>query len=439
MKKIFNFILVGCGPHYQKHYHPLLEEKGLNMALLIDLKSRKDEIGGFFEGKKLKPKSSIYLDDSMRDSRDLSPIIESAVDPKEIDGILLCTEPKARYAYIMWAIENQIPLYMDKPISAFLDLESSDTIKKDFEEITTALKEHPTNIVVSCQRRMHAGYQWIFSHIQRFMEKYHVPITSIDIQFSGGIWNLPEEYLERESHPFKYGYGILLHSGYHYLDLLTSLLKLNAPFHKETPKKEYQLLKREPYEQTHTLGKESLSHLLRSKQDLDEKALLPLKDHGETDLFITGRETCSSKFSTLFSLRLIGTSLSSRSPKKSLLKLDGKLRQETVTIHLGTLCSVHITSLPFNKIDPKGHPIENFDITIMTSPILEDEKTIIRLGREDFFPPDSSLNREGRKRQLLSFLEGGDGASNILSHGDNIKMLDSIYALIKKDLSPSFA
>ena len=38
---------------------------------------------------------------------------------------------------------------------------------------------------------------------------------------------MPNEYLSRENHPYKYGYGKLFHSGYHFIDLLTWILEIN--------------------------------------------------------------------------------------------------------------------------------------------------------------------------------------------------------------------
>ena len=38
---------------------------------------------------------------------------------------------------------------------------------------------------------------------------------------------MPDEFIYRENHPYKYGYGKLFHSGYHFVDLLTWLLESN--------------------------------------------------------------------------------------------------------------------------------------------------------------------------------------------------------------------
>lgn len=37
------------------------------------------------------------------------------------------------------------------------------------------------------------------------------------------MWNTEEEIFSREDHPYRYGYGALCHSGYHYIDILSGL------------------------------------------------------------------------------------------------------------------------------------------------------------------------------------------------------------------------
>lgn len=59
------------------------------------------------------------------------------------------------------------------------------------------------------------------------VREYNIPITYIDIYHNDGMWNMPSEFLERENHPYKYGYGKLFHSGYHFIDLVAWLMEVN--------------------------------------------------------------------------------------------------------------------------------------------------------------------------------------------------------------------
>ena len=81
--------------------------------------------------------------------------------------------------------------------------------------------------MVQCQRRYHDGYLFIVDYLRKFIKDFGIPLTYIDILHGDGCWVLPNEFFERENHPYKYGYGKLMHSGYHFVDLLAWLLKLN--------------------------------------------------------------------------------------------------------------------------------------------------------------------------------------------------------------------
>ncbi|TFV32621.1 hypothetical protein E4K10_22810 [Streptomyces sp. T1317-0309] len=47
------------------------------------------------------------------------------------------------------------------------------------------------------------------------------------------MWNLQREFESRDDHPYKYGYGMMMHGAYHYVDLATQILSLNAELFSE--------------------------------------------------------------------------------------------------------------------------------------------------------------------------------------------------------------
>jgi hypothetical protein len=69
---------------------------------------------------------------------------------------------------------------------------------------------------MSCERRMHQGFIFVKNYLSDLINRYRVPISYINIQFGGGVWLMPDEF-NRKNHPYKYGYGTIFHSGYHYL------------------------------------------------------------------------------------------------------------------------------------------------------------------------------------------------------------------------------
>jgi len=107
-----SFVIVGCGPHFRARYFEVLENinqtSTLSIQLVVDLKSQEDKIRNFFREKTLKPKKFIFIDDSLRNVEDLS-VLENLIGTKinlsNIDGMIICTEPKVHKGYALLGIK----------------------------------------------------------------------------------------------------------------------------------------------------------------------------------------------------------------------------------------------------------------------------------------------------------------------------------------------
>ena len=403
-------IIIGCGLHYQSKYHSVLETKGVKIALLIDLKVNEEAIRAFFQNRTLKPQRFLFLDEVHRNAVTVEKI-ESWVAEIDLSGVkkvLISTEPKARKAYAIWAARRGFDLFLDKPVTAFLSGDQSDTLLSDFEEIERA----GVRVVVSCERRAHLGYLWL----KKYIDEQKIPLTGIDIHFAGGVWKTLQEYREVENHPFHYGYGILLHSGYHYVDLLVSLLSYNQSLIGKTS--------------------ESLYALASSPGVSTDEA----ERFGEADFLMIGQSLKEGRAMVNFSMQLFGTSVSRRRSIEGGAKLEGRLRQEKVTLHFGHLCSIHVSSQPFKKL--KDSPYEDFSVTIMNSPLLKGKQAVIRLDRKQIsemfpeLPLEVTMNSFARQWQLSEFLEGRDGNSPLGSHRDTVAMLQKIYSTLRRPFPP---
>ena len=140
---------------------------------------------------------------------------------------------------------------------------------------------------------------------------------------------------------------------------------------------------------------------------------------------------------TNFSIKLIGTSLSKRMRLARTDKLEGKIRQEHVILHLGFLCSLNVISNPLKKLNSECYPIEDFNITVMNSLLLKDRQSVININRQKIsqsfsnIPKTTSMNSHARQWQLHQFLEGKDGNSPLSSHYDTVRFLKIIYSRLK--------
>jgi len=442
-----SIIIVGCGPHFCARYFEVIQEMIANgkaaVKLVIDLQSQEDAVRDFFYRHNFVIDEYLFLPDEMRDAvtpEILTSLVSATVDTTPVTHILISTEPKAHKPYILWAARNNWDIFCDKPLTAFSSLDSANTLQKDYDEIMHAI-DGKSRCVLSCERRIHIGYQYIRNYISRFIQKYKMPITFVDIHFAGGNWVMPDEFDARENHPFKYGYGVLLHSGYHYIDLLMQLLGLNKelfPFGIQDF--DLQVQAHSPAQMLHE-HLQAFYHEHFPEDNFDNyftaDSLSRHASFGELDVTVNGRIMQHEQILTSFCLKMIENSLSIRKNCKSSLNPylgSGRIRQEHLIIHLGPLCSIHIQSHPYAKLD-KNITDEDFTVTIMNHPTLVEEESLIELRRADFngkdLTNDERFTIKARQEQLRLFFSGESAESSFASHKDSIALLSRIYTLIK--------
>lgn len=235
-------VLVGLGPHARRIYFPLLQKHSqkskLTISLLIDLKDQKDIIKGYLQGYELHVNDILLLDTKYRNSEFISEKARQRLEDLKkrglVDKMIISTEPKAHKTYLQWAIDNDVDVLVDKPLTAPVDCSNSlagaRQIYTDFEHLQKSLKHSKSKVTLQVQRRYHPGYKAIRKYVENFIKKYQVPISYLDLYHADGMWNMPNEFFFRENHPYKYGYGKLMHSGYHFIDLLVFFLEAENNF-----------------------------------------------------------------------------------------------------------------------------------------------------------------------------------------------------------------
>eukprot|EP01006_Ploeotia_vitrea_P016973 TRINITY_DN47929_c0_g1_i2.p1 TRINITY_DN47929_c0_g1~~TRINITY_DN47929_c0_g1_i2.p1 ORF type:complete len:696 (+),score=43.21 TRINITY_DN47929_c0_g1_i2:34-2121(+) len=235
MKATRRIALVGLGPHARRIYYPLLEKYAENNAvdlpLVVDVQSGQQDVQHFLSQRSLRPASCVFVNNNNRYNHELCATTSAALQAAKLDGIILSTEPKAHKPYLRWALEAGVDVLVDKPVTVpfkfGLDLTSASQVYRDFLELSDLLHDSTSNVLVQCQRRSHKGYQFIKKYLTQVVSQYQIPLSFIDIYHADGMWCTPQELFHRENHPYKYGYGKLMHSGYHFVDLLSWLLEVN--------------------------------------------------------------------------------------------------------------------------------------------------------------------------------------------------------------------
>ena len=243
-----NYIFVGLGPHAKRIHYPFLEKHrtryDIRLKLLIELENQSENVAKFLAQRSLKPEKILYLADNegnrtgaALDGR-AGNELDRLVRHERIDGMIISTEPKAHKIYAEWALKNDINVLMDKPITAPLnpstDARAAGRIYRDYLDLKRLLKRSRAKFYVVCQRRNHRGYVFIKEYLKNFVSEFAIPVSYIDIYHADGAWSLPHEF-NKENHPYKYGYGKLMHSGYHFIDLFAWLAHVNSDLEKARP------------------------------------------------------------------------------------------------------------------------------------------------------------------------------------------------------------
>lgn len=461
MKK-FNLALIGCGPHahrvYLKHIEKYRGSEHIHPALLVDLKSQREKVLSYLKDVNYKFGKIVFLDDEELNSEKFSKVTESILNELEkeleLDGIIISTEPKAHKKYCIWALKNNISILVDKPLTSPLLSSTSETgalkIRKDYLEILKAKKRSKGKVIVQCQRRYHYGYLFLMNYLQKFINKYRVPITYIDIFHGDGCWVFPNEFYERENHPYKYGYGKLMHSGYHFVDLLAWLINLNKSL-VNYDKVEILAKPLKPSDLNAQLDQNFLIKTFgeNSRKSIYKKYnLSELDSFGEVDcyskLFLYNKE----KLITSCNLDLLQNSFSRRAWKrlpKDTYKGNGRVRHERVNIEIGPLLNIQIHSYqayePRHKEDIKGFGNEDhFEIFIYRNKSLVGGKSFVRL---DFGEADRARNindkyylghnERARDIAFLDFLHKDDSGASLEEQDLTIKLLMEIESSLSKN------
>lgn len=145
--------------------------------------------------------------------------------------IYIATEVASHEWYLRYCVQHNIRSLVEKPVLAPLQngVFAPELIDPKMRELTNTAAGHESLHSVMILSRYHAIYNGQFINpLRERAIRYHAPVTSIHLRAAGGVWNRHEEFLSREDHPYKYGYGMLMHGAYHYIDVAAQLLELNT-------------------------------------------------------------------------------------------------------------------------------------------------------------------------------------------------------------------
>lgn len=436
------FVLVGLGPHAKRIYLKYLGKYQCELALIIDLKSKKDDILETLKGKNISCPNFYFIDDENKD-KNLSKIdqknIKELLVSLKITHAIISSEPKAHYTYAMLFLKNNLNILLDKPILVTKDVISSSKATSKMLLQTKTLcdyyykKYNQLNFSVLCQRRYNPGYIYIKNIISEITNTYNLGINSLYITSCDGMWNMPDEFFYRENHPYKYGYGKIMHSGYHQVDLLLYLLSdldyNNVTINSATftPKDFFNYLTNTHYKQ---LFKHDCHYDDYLKQDVSK--------FGEIDFHSLIEFKKDDYNQCLVELQLLQSGFSRRAwtylPKDT-YKGNGRIKHEFLNINLGPLMNIKVLAFQAknNKENNSGFEYgenNNFEIQIYRNSDLIGGQPIEIIHLQDLIklPEDFvDFNELSKEECFKDFINNKKGKSDLLTHYKTMEMIKKLY------------
>jgi len=455
-----NIMLIGLGPHSKRIYINYFKKHNIEPKVLVDLESNLEYIKKYLKENEFFNTEVWCLPDNYKDCEELP--IEYEEDLKRIcisnniTHIISSTEPKAHHMYLVFALKNNINILSDKPITVLKGMDKLENIKKVRDQYYGLLKlynkkECTCLCKIMCQREFHKGYKYIKELLKETILKYNIPITYIDIYHCDGNWEMPHD-LNKENHPYKYGYGKLYHSGYHFIELLAELLKLN-----NLTTSEKHITKGILYGNIFTPNDEKVVFNQNDFKKIffndkivgiyDELENLCFENYGEKNYYsLLNFTNKKDKLITTANLNLLHYGFSRRGwfQSKDYYKSNGRIRHERVNIQVGPLLNIQIHSYQSKEIKDRIDDIietetgglEHFDIDIYRNVDLIGGKPFERVKLKDLYDKEvfgSSFlgyNEYSREEFIRDFLDSKDTKGDLLDQSLAIEILFSASKII---------
>ncbi len=444
-----NVALIGIGPHAKRIYLNYFKKHRVNLALVIDLDSQKDSIKNYLIENGFKNTKIFTIDDLYKDYEHLPEKVSSNLlavcNTLEITHFIISTEPKGHFMYLEFALKNNINVLTDKPITVtknMTSLKSIEKVRQQYYDILELAKHSKGTCKVMCQRQYHRGYEKIKEVLTEIVDKYQMPITNIDIFHSDGAWEMPHD-LGKENHPYKYGYGKLFHSGYHFIDLLSDFIKINDSLggNKSIVNGDVYSTIFTPNDEMNILNIEDYKRLFK-EQEIPEfyknNSNLEFNNYGEKDYHGLLNFYNKNGFTiTTCNLNLLHNGVSRRSwiQTKDFYKSNGRIRHERINIEVGHLLNIQVHSYQSKEIcdrtdnEESVGGLEHFDIYFFNNPLINKEPfKEIHLGdmysdkeKEEFL----GYNELAREMFITNFLNNKDCKGDIRDQALAIEILYS--------------
>lgn len=434
------FVLVGFGPHCRRTHISFFKKHRMRPAVIVELESGAEAARALIQEMNWATEL-VTIPADLKNEPHLP-----AQAAEKLDGCLrrfgvtqavIASEPKGHLMYLRYFLERGLDILADKPIVAFSGLNEPERVgqlKETFEELIRNWSTKNSQLKLLCQRSEHIGYRKIFGLVGQVIEEFDIPITHLNINACDGNWVMPHD-LNYENHPYKYGYGKLFHSGYHYVALLSNFLELNR---RVSPSKRISQAELgghfvRPDDLLTVITPDNLAAIFPDYNPSLTEGLErnDLSKYGECDFTANLRLMNSAgRTITTAGLNVLQTGFSRRAwhqTKTDRYKGNGRVRHEHVNVHVGPLMNIQVHSYQAKECRERSTEewraggLDHFDIDVYRNTGLlggpAHERFTVRdlhdFSGEQYFV---GLNELARERVLLDFFQRRENGADLGRH-----------------------
>lgn len=410
---------------------------------ILDFDTQRESIKKRVSRVPIKPTDILYVKDRRNQKiwanrEDFEPIFEKIITKHKHVKVFIATEVKAHEEYLKFCVEKNIDSLTEKPIFTPVKDNKFDpgVIDQKMREILKIAKNSTANHSVMTLGRYHSVYNdEIFNTVREIMLSHKAPLTSLHLMTNSGVSNLFAEYSSREDHPYKYGYGMLMHGAYHYVDLIAQFLDLNIPlFPKDTLSLTVSSFAAFPYDQDSRMSALHKDYF-NDNPPTWATSKNPAHRYGETDITTTLclKNEQSNKTITLGTICLEQTTPSVRNwidfPDDFYNK-NGRVSCTTIEAQLSTIFSVfgRAFKLPVSDEKKEITRVDNYAQIYKRSnaALIKEHDYVSSKTIKNYFNSDSN-------RKLLSkWLRGEEKISRLVDHEATMKIMQVIGLSIQK-------
>lgn len=437
----FHLVIIGFGEvQLQKYLSTIgqaINNGKISSYSIVDLESARSEVLDRVERSIFKPENCYFLgineiNDNWGSQQEVQNVFRVLKHSYTRIKVFIATEVKAHELYLKQCIWDDIDSLVEKPIiapfknSKFCPSEINIRMK----HLADAIKVRNGNHSVMCFSRYHKVYnKYLYELVLDKVLKYQAPITSFHLSTNSGVWNLNEEFKSREDHPYKYGYGMLMHGAYHYIDLIYQFLSLNRLVY---PQDEFLVTLSSfaafPIDQDSRIPK-TMSYQLEDFGNIGDQ----VDKYGETDITTTFRldNLTRGKVLTVGTLCFEQTTPSIRTWKKlpkQFYNKNGRIAATTIEIQLSTIFSTFIRVLKIpNVVDGQINKITNYAevATRSNAGLLKEEM----YNSKKIF--DNFTNTESNLELFNAWIDGKENLSRLESHLGPMQIIQTLIESIK--------